>query len=138
MGKKKWHLVFLIGALSYMALIFFMSSQSNISVPLPSFRYKDKFAHCIEYSILASLIYLCLRRFSSGQQLFWAIVGSSLYGLSDEIHQSFVPGRHADYADLIADFVGSLIGAFGAKTASPYLFTPPDSAHQPSSSSGAS
>jgi VanZ family protein len=32
------------------------------------------------------------------------------YGASDEIHQWFVPGRTADWRDLLADIVGALTG----------------------------
>jgi len=36
---------------------------------------------------------------------------STLYGLSDEVHQAMVPGRSSELADVIADFVGSAAGA---------------------------
>ncbi len=35
---------------------------------------------------------------------------ASLYGISDEIHQIFVPDRVADIYDVIADILGSMIG----------------------------
>jgi VanZ family protein len=38
-----------------------------------------------------------------------ALVG--LYGVFDEIHQYFVPGRHADGLDMLADIGGGLLGA---------------------------
>ena len=34
---------------------------------------------------------------------------ASLYGLFDEIHQMFVPGRSAEFLDWLADFSGSLL-----------------------------
>jgi len=37
---------------------------------------------------------------------------SALYGLSDEVHQSFTLGRSANVGDIVADGFGSLIGAF--------------------------
>lgn len=40
-----------------------------------------------------------------------SIVLSTLFGLSDEIHQYFVPGRDASALDLLADFLGSAAGA---------------------------
>ena len=40
---------------------------------------------------------------------------AAVYGVSDELHQSFVPGRTADGADVVADAVGAVLGA-GAGT----------------------
>ena len=42
-----------------------------------------------------------------------AITSSTLYGISDEIHQAFVPSRYAGAADALADAVGSVLGVFG-------------------------
>lgn len=39
-----------------------------------------------------------------------AIVLATLYGVSDEFHQLFVPGRSADPYDVLADGVGATIG----------------------------
>ena len=40
-----------------------------------------------------------------------AIILGSLYGVSDEYHQSFIPGRFAMLDDVVADVVGSVLGA---------------------------
>ena len=39
------------------------------------------------------------------------IVLSSLYGVSDEIHQRFTPGRDSDPLDVVADTLGGTVGA---------------------------
>ena len=36
---------------------------------------------------------------------------ATLYGISDEMHQSFTPGRSPDAFDVIADAVGATLGA---------------------------
>ncbi len=41
-----------------------------------------------------------------------SVVSASLYGVSDEIHQSFVPFREASIADVIADILGSVCGVY--------------------------
>lgn len=41
-----------------------------------------------------------------------AIIFSSFFGLSDEIHQAFVPARDASAADFAADVTGSIAGSF--------------------------
>jgi len=43
---------------------------------------------------------------------WWAIIAGTLYGVSDEFHQTFTPNRSGnDLGDLTADFIGSFIGA---------------------------
>ena len=42
--------------------------------------------------------------------LMAAVIGS-LYGVSDEFHQSFIPGRFAALDDVVADMMGSIFGA---------------------------
>ena len=42
--------------------------------------------------------------------MFLSVISASLYGISDEIHQSFVPFREAEVADAIADMIGALSG----------------------------
>jgi len=41
-----------------------------------------------------------------------SILLSSLYGISDEIHQHFVPSRNADVMDVMADILGSILGVY--------------------------
>ena len=41
-----------------------------------------------------------------------SILCSSLYGISDELHQHFVPFRNADLMDALADIIGSVWGVY--------------------------
>jgi len=97
-----------------MAAIFALSAQSN---PLPEIttRVWDKLLHTIEYAGLAVLLARALLRegISVGRAFVVAAVAASLYGASDEFHQSFVPGRDATPRDWAADTVGGIIGAVG-------------------------
>lgn len=43
--------------------------------------------------------------------VFFAVAAASLYGVTDEIHQLFVPGRFCDPADWLVDTLGALTGA---------------------------
>ncbi len=45
----------------------------------------------------------------------WALVIAVIYGLSDEFHQSFVPGRNADLLDVITDAAGAAAGLWAAR-----------------------
>jgi VanZ family protein len=46
-----------------------------------------------------------------------AAVIASAFGATDEVHQSFVPGRNADVADWVADTLGAAVGALVATVA---------------------
>ena len=100
---------------SYMALIFFLSSRSSFPVSPPSIPYFDKICHVVEFAILG---YLLMRAFVhsdnpnlSKYALLLTIIVAVLFGLSDEVHQFFVPLRHSDVFDLIFDSLGALIGS---------------------------
>jgi len=41
-----------------------------------------------------------------------SVVSASFYGISDEIHQYYVPSRNADILDVIADILGALCGVY--------------------------
>lgn len=65
----------------------------------------DKLAHFSVYGLLATLTLKALRNTRSAA---WrTIVAVSLFGLSDEWHQSFVPGRSSTVADWVADTLGA-------------------------------
>lgn len=98
--------------IGYALLIFFLSSQSTPSQYIPGILYglSDKILHAIEYGILALLLY---RAFKHTVNTRWT-VGLSIatavaFGLSDEIHQWFVPNREADFFDLLADGLGATL-----------------------------
>ena len=64
----------------------------------------DKVVHFCVYGLLATLV--CrLGRGWRGAAV--ALVVASLYGASDEWHQSTVPGRAAELADWVADTLGA-------------------------------
>ncbi len=67
-----------------------------------------------EYSILGFLavraIFSLNLRSSNGFLFALSVIFSVFYGFSDEIHQSFVPGRTTSIGDLMADGVGGFLG----------------------------
>jgi VanZ family protein len=74
------------------------------------YQYPDKTVHMIEYALFGFLLYLTLKNspypsFSVHAMLFAIAIGI-LYGMTDEFHQSFVPGRSANIPDLAADAIG--------------------------------
>ena len=96
----------------YAAVIFYTSSQSDIALPSV---LDDQPIHPIEYTVLGILI---VRGLVGGLParitLSTALLGVTLttaYGLTDEFHQMFVPGRFADWNDVVADAIGGVTGA---------------------------
>ena len=103
-----------IPTLGYCIVIFGLSSSSK-AVLIPSFYGADNVMHGVEYAILGVLlarsIFVSKSRFSNGSLIISIVALATLYGISDEIHQAFVPGRSASFWDVLADGSGSLIGA---------------------------
>jgi VanZ family protein len=95
-----------------MGLIFYTSSQSDPAPALTQHVW-DKLLHGGGYCVLAILIARALAR----EQLAWtsvvlgAIILTSLYGASDEVHQMLTPGRQPDILDWLTDTAGGAIGA---------------------------
>ena len=106
-------------AIGYAALIFFFSSLSlpEEYVPYPMMGLGDKVLHAIEYGVLGILMYRAFRyaagAWSGSRALLLAVIASTTYGLTDELHQFFVPLREADVWDFLTDAVGSSIAAWG-------------------------
>lgn len=122
--------------LGYAALIFYLSSKSDLNIPqeqlhlvsdiinnlinsdyafllaplFPLIMQQDKVLHIFLFFGLGLLINLTLR--SGGKTVLnafiFAILLGSLYGASDEFHQMFVPQRSASTMDWVADVTGIL------------------------------
>ena len=102
----------------YSGAIFYLSAQPHPEEQLPSFLLKevsDKVLHLLEYAVLGALCYRAFRWGLNGQvaarALIIAIVAASLYGVTDEVHQLFVPFRESSWLDWLADTIGAAIGA---------------------------
>jgi VanZ family protein len=98
---------------AYMAVLFYVQSQSTL--PSPPAGITDKHEHFFFYGVLAALV---LRALAKGEwrgirwaTVLGAILWSSAYGVSDEFHQRFVPGRSFEILDMVADAIGSAAAA---------------------------
>ncbi len=110
--KAKHFLWSWLPLICYCGLIYFQSCNPSPK-QIPSFPYVDKVLHFVGYGILAVLFvraYQTLETIKDNRRLLMllAVVSTTLYGISDEIHQSFVPFRSADPADVLADFIGAI------------------------------
>lgn len=97
-------------ALVYMAAIFVASAQHTVR--LPDVDNSDKMLHFAAYAGLGVLLAYGGAPAAVGRLPLIAI--GSLYGASDEVHQSFVPGRTPDPADWVADTLGAVAGVLAA------------------------
>jgi len=100
--------------LTYMSIIFFLSSISYPPQPLPLKFYAPVIEHIIEYAILGFLLSVAIKPKNEKMQrwaIFWAIMIATIYGITDEIHQLFVPGRTASVFDASLDCIGAVIGS---------------------------
>ncbi|GMV49172.1 MAG: hypothetical protein NBKEAIPA_02621 [Nitrospirae bacterium] len=103
----------------YAVLIFWGSSISNPPEDISSMLkvFSDKWLHFCEYGVLGALSYRACRHAAgpwvARRALVVAVAGATLYGLSDEIHQLFVPFRDGNGWDLLADALGAWLGAWG-------------------------
>lgn len=103
----------LIAVLLWAAAIFTVSSFPN-PPGTSGGEWKSQLAHTTEYAILAALIFHALRSARPTTPVValagfaWAL--ATLYGMSDEFHQSFVPNRDANWLDVGFDALGSAIG----------------------------
>lgn len=105
-------------AVGVMAVIFAASSVPGSQIPGTIW---DKLAHMLVYGALGAALVLPL---SGGRAsgvtpgvAAGAIVLALAYGVSDEIHQHFTPGRTPDALDVVADTAGAAAGSAAAYAA---------------------
>lgn len=104
-----------VSTVAYAGIIFYLSSRTWGSVEL--FPHFDKVIHIFLYSGLGFLCVWALRTTTlRGRAMIFPLAASMafIYGVSDEIHQMFVPGRTASIVDLIFDTAGAIVGAWAA------------------------
>jgi VanZ family protein len=123
---------FWLPPLGYMISIFFMSSQSDPQIGGDT---PDYVLHSIGYFVLTLLlirlllaeqpqkllklaVIFCGSKNTNGALLFWHIASATGvliaigYGITDELHQYFTPGRHCSFNDLLANSFGAFM-AYG-------------------------
>ncbi len=97
-------------------VIFYFSSIPHLSSGLGVWDlFLRKIAHLIEYGILAFLLtraFWNTGNLSLSDLCAWSLRLSIFYALTDELHQSFVPGRKNSIYDLFIDSLGAVIIVF--------------------------
>ena len=95
-------------------LLLFIQSSFPSPIKEPDVPFFDKYLHLLAYAILGALFYraYATQRIGGNKSkvAVLSILSAGLYGISDEIHQYFVPGRNADIMDAAVDFIGAVCG----------------------------
>ena len=113
-GHSLKFLKFWFPVILYSAIIFYISSWENLGTPIPGL-YIDKVFHLLEYIPFGFLLTRALTGTKEGRVSVFFILVVLLtfgYGLSDEFHQSFVPGRESTLGDALADTIGGTLGCW--------------------------
>ena len=103
----------ILALLFYCAVIYWLSDQPSLPIPM-LFEYQDKLHHATAYFMMGILAWRTIRHFVKPPFILAiaSIVFCSLYGISDEWHQSFVVGRQADSLDWVADTFGATLAIY--------------------------
>ncbi|MDF2670633.1 MAG: VanZ-like protein [Paenibacillus sp.] len=105
-------------AIVCMAIIFYLSAQTgdDLGSLLPYFQKwipaleSFDIGHFFAYFVLALTFFWAMLPFSIHPLgKVTVVVLCVLYGLSDEYHQSFIPGRMSDIKDIRNDAIGAII-----------------------------
>jgi VanZ family protein len=97
-----------------MGAIFFFSAQPNLNSHLGLVDLIGrKLTHFSEYALLCALWWrVFVRRTSRRRAALAALVVASLYSITDELHQTFVDGRHGTPVDWAIDTAGASLAAW--------------------------
>ncbi|HVM68784.1 MAG TPA: VanZ family protein [Gaiellaceae bacterium] len=91
---------------AWAALIFGLSSIPSLGTGLGLWDLVlRKLAHVTEYAILGGLLLRALR-----DRMWLAFALGVAYAVTDEVHQTFVPGRRGAATDVLIDAVGVALG----------------------------
>ena len=110
--RRKIYLIYIPLTVYWITLLIFTSLPSS---SLPAVAISDKFEHLGAFFILSILLSLALRfqnknKYLKQNFLVASIVITSFYGVLDELHQYFIPGRYTEFLDWFADTLGAVIG----------------------------
>ena len=109
------HIVSKIPPILASAGIFYFSSLPQPPFVMTSFQWQDKVLHFIAYTAYGLSLAIGVHvhhAFSIKKKILIIGLIGCVYALSDEFHQSFVPGRTSELGDLIADWLGVLLSVF--------------------------
>ena len=106
MSTSRKHLLLWGAVILWSAVIFTMSSIPGSNLP-GGYSWQG---HLTEYAIFSALLFFAIRLDRPPlQAAILAVLIASVYGVTDEFHQSFVPLRTPDPLDWLTDTAGAAI-----------------------------
>ncbi len=101
--------------------IFYASSLEKIDLPLETISFNDLVFHFAAYFFFGLTLIVAAYPWNGNldypRQTTLLLIGiGMLYGLSDEIHQAFVPNRTFALSDVTADALGVIVAQLAART----------------------
>lgn len=107
--RSRW--LFVLPLFGASGVLFWLSSIPDFSTPDLGFSWQDKIYHAVAYFVYGLAAQVAVVGWSTAStslraQAAATILIGALYGLSDELHQTMVPGRDGSLADLAADVIG--------------------------------
>ncbi len=104
----KFHPFFLyVPAILFAILIFTLSHIPNYLLPPTTFNLQDKLLHSFVFFLFGISLLIAFTRFKNkAKVIVLVLLLGSIYGLLDEVHQLFVPGRVCDITDWLSDTIG--------------------------------
>ncbi|MCB2141186.1 VanZ family protein [bacterium] len=94
-------------------MIIYASSISNFTILSSNSSLDRTISNLAHVPVFAILSFFWLKSFSKTQNVktnVLILAGLILFAISDELHQSMVPGRTAATSDFVLDFIGILFG----------------------------
>ncbi|OGU56091.1 MAG: hypothetical protein A2X64_05370 [Ignavibacteria bacterium GWF2_33_9] len=95
-------------------IIFYLSSQSSIEFLPKEIWNFDKLVHLAAYMVYGGSTFLMLysifvNNIKVKYIMVLTVIIGAFFSATDEIHQSYTPGRDSDFFDFLADFIGIVV-----------------------------
>ena len=114
-SRLKRFILYWLPVIVYCLAIYIQSDFPSIE-HIPSFEFSDKILHFGAYAVMGILFYRAYQTLRIKDDprmlILLSVLSASLYGISDEIHQHFVPFRDASIWDIVANTFGAVGGVY--------------------------
>ncbi|MFA6570558.1 MAG: VanZ family protein [Bacteroidota bacterium] len=114
--QKKYKILLTLPAIILTFTLFILSSFPQLPHIDLGFEWEDKIFHFIAFYIygvsLILAVLINIKKFDKKRVLILVVIIGAVYGITDELHQYFVPGRDCDFFDWLADFTGVITSLF--------------------------